>query len=385
MQKIFNNANVFTLNADEPLAQAFFVNDETVVLVGENSQISEMGNNKTKIVNFDGHFVMPTFFETNYIFSKTKKEFIKSQNELIEIGVQTIWAREINDETFKLLQELSENKLLKVDVIGYVDFRINKDIMNENCRSYRKYKNGFRLGGYNIKLDGDLLNQKAWLEKPYKRAHGFVGYGEMVDEELIFVIKTAIEEKKQLLVSANGERAIEQFLRCYCEAVTDKSADNFKVLIETNGLISNKQLKLCAERKIGVLYNYSALKFSLTKLKERLGKSRVKKMANIKRMFDAGVNLVIACDGQSTIEIINELQGKTDGELSKVFKQQKLSLNELLKTTISNASYFSFEEEHKGNIENGKKANFVVFEKNPFENLNDYGKIKMYVDGKEIK
>ncbi len=385
MQKIFNNANVFTLNADEPLAQAFFVNDETVVLVGENSQISEMCNNKTKIVNFDGHFVMPTFFETNYIFSKTKKEFIKSQNELIEIGVQTIWAREINDETFKLLQELSENKLLKVDVIGYVDFRINKDIMNENCRSYRKYKNGFRLGGYNIKLDGDLLNQKAWLEKPYKRAHGFVGYGEMVDEELIFVIKTAIEEKKQLLVSANGERAIEQFLRCYCEAVTDKSADNFKVLIETNGLISNKQLKLCAERKIGVLYNYSALKFSLTKLKERLGKSRVKKMANIKRMFDAGVNLVIACDGQSTIEIINELQGKTDGELSKVFKQQKLSLNGLLKTTISNASYFSFEEEHKGSIENGKKANFVVFEKNPFENLNDYGKIKMYVDGEEIK
>ena len=41
--------------------------------------------------------------------------------------------------------------------------------MDDNCRSYRKYKNHFRLGGYHITLDGLLLNKRACLTKKYPK------------------------------------------------------------------------------------------------------------------------------------------------------------------------------------------------------------------------
>ena len=69
--------------------------------------------------------------------------------------------------------------------------------MDDNCVTYRKYRNHFRLGGYYLKIDGKINELKAWLNKPYVGSKNYCGLAELSGEYLYYLIKMALEEKKQ--------------------------------------------------------------------------------------------------------------------------------------------------------------------------------------------
>lgn len=374
MQKLFVNGVAQTLNCLQPQAEAFFVNDENFVLVGDNNEILSMKNSETEVHDLKNCTVLPAFCDVclkldklfeqkeNIKFSEFKTAFLKLQNEYLSVGITTVWCREISDTYFKFLEKLSEQSLIKLDIICYVNFSANKNLMDENCRSYRKYKNHLRLGGYTVSLDGLLSDGKANLEKPYKHSHRFCGYQMLVDEALVFVIKTALEEKKQLVVRANGDRAVEQFLRCYGEAlekVEDKQ-DNYKILLESSGIIKAKQLKKLKEYEIGLMLDLSDYKANYKKIKLLVGNRRVKNALKLKRYFENGLKLILPIFENDLFKTVAFLKGSNNDEISKVLVKQNLQIEQILNSLISASAYFSFEEGQKGSLESGKKANFVV-------------------------
>ena len=417
MTQIFCDANVVAQNDSEKSLEAFFVNDENFVFVGKNSEVKSLKTKAVKLLSLDGKLVLPTMFKLDYELFKeacgyenAKKSLITGKNlkasensdngcdykvclkvfkdfqkTCLENGITTVWARIKSKKEFETWQKIAEENQIKMEVIGIVDFRSAKFVMDENCRSFRKYKGGFRLGGYTVRLDGKLSQKKAWLSKPYKHSCGFLGYNEIVDEELIFIIKTALEEKKQLIVEANGDRAIEQFLNCFDLATEKKEVeDNYKILVECSGLISKKHLIDFQVKNIGVRFNYKDLFQNYFDIKKLIGTKRTNQMLNINNFLNSDIKLLLELFDYNVFETINLLTGNANTAFAKILKKQNLDKFKILNCIIKNAAYYSFEIEQKGSIEAGKKADFAVFSSNGFETTERAKLLQTYIKGKKV-
>jgi predicted amidohydrolase YtcJ len=59
------NANIRTMNPNQPTAQALAINKNKIVKVGTNKQIGQLINEKTKVLNFEGKTVVPGLIDTH--------------------------------------------------------------------------------------------------------------------------------------------------------------------------------------------------------------------------------------------------------------------------------------------------------------------------------
>ncbi len=59
------NANIKTMNPEQPTAQALAITKNKIVKVGTNKQISKLIGENTKVLNFDGKTVIPGLIDTH--------------------------------------------------------------------------------------------------------------------------------------------------------------------------------------------------------------------------------------------------------------------------------------------------------------------------------
>jgi len=290
-------------------------------------------------------------------------------------GITTVQELGVTPAEFVFWKKLSEEKLLKIDVVAYVDIITAKKVMDDNCRTYRKYRNGFRLGGYYLALDGDVAEKKAWLKRPYKHQKGYCGYTEIFEEQLEFLIKTALEEKKQLMVNASGDRAVEMFINCF-ESVVEKEKveDKFKPVIINAGLLLKKQIEKMSKLDMVASFKLADANFKKDILKN-LGMLRFKNFQPIKLIKKSGQEYLIQTDSQEIQNLI-ELYHLT--AISK-----NISFDELLKVAFLSLSNKVFDGEQKGSLESGKLANFLVIDSKE-ENLSDLKIKEIYLKGEKI-
>lgn len=423
MQKIFYNGNIFTVSNEEK-AEAFLVNNGSIVFVGTSEEVLKMKTNDTVLVDLEGHTVLPAFFAMfTKIFDKIEKnlakkklidenkisvsetddeyetfdnydvfvnEFLAIQEQLLKQGITTITELDLNARSFTFFKKLAESEKLKIDVVGYVDIKNAKSVMDNNCKSYRKYTNHFRLGGYSLSLDGKISTGGAWLKKSYSGQHGYKGYGKYFDEQLGFIIKSAIEDKKQLVVETGGDRAVEQFVRCYEEyAKKEKIEDNYKPVLIGCNLIGKKELLKLKELDIGASFDLSEIYDG----KKRDWKSVGLRNKDIKPVSHASKNKIkILFEQNLNIDIVKTLETAITRKTKDnkfIGKKHKINFVDALKILILNSATFAFDGEFKGSIENGKQANFVVLNKSIDEenliNLNGLEVKETYVLGEKIK
>ena len=63
---IFTNGKVYTVDPDQPWAEAFAIKDGKFVAVGSNEEISAMATENTVVFDLDGKFVTPGFIDTHF-------------------------------------------------------------------------------------------------------------------------------------------------------------------------------------------------------------------------------------------------------------------------------------------------------------------------------
>ncbi len=88
---IFINGNIYTVNDDEPAAEAIAVKDERIIKVGSNRAVEAHKGASTEVIDFGGQFVMPGFIEGHGHFSGLGQSLInlnflkaRSWNEIVE-------------------------------------------------------------------------------------------------------------------------------------------------------------------------------------------------------------------------------------------------------------------------------------------------------------
>ena len=60
---VINNAKVYTVNKDQPEAEAVAIKDEKIIFVGSNADAKKYTGDKTEVIDANGQFVMPGFIE----------------------------------------------------------------------------------------------------------------------------------------------------------------------------------------------------------------------------------------------------------------------------------------------------------------------------------
>ncbi len=414
MQKIFYNAKVQTQNDTQPQAEAFFVNDDKIVLVGSNDEILQMKQENTEVVDLDGKFVYPTFFDcnasvyqmienslknanlSNFLenndefdenydkfcnYDKYKEEFLKIQKDYIANGITTIQEIDVSAKEFTFWKKMSEEKLLMIDIIAYINFSTNKNVMDNNCRSYRKYKNHFRIGGYYVKLDGTILTSSAWISKPYRGTKSFNGYSHIFDEQLSYIIKTSLEEKKQLFVEANGDRAIDQFLRIFSEVKEkEKPEDLFRPILHSPTQLTNKHIKKLKEFGVIPSFDFVGFDGNYKAFKNMLGVMRVNKILPIKQLYNHNLDYLSHTDRSDIPSVELFLKSlELNRKIKKVLNKNNITSDSIISKNLQNSSYLTFDNELKGSLEVGKFANFVTLKRD--SNLSDFEIDSVYIEG----
>ena len=423
MQDIFYNGKIISNNENQDIMDAMIVNDGSIFFAGENEDVLNLKTDESNVVDLNQKIIYPALFDlyTNVFkridkkiksaktiqkiqfsddidenyenfenFDAYKNEYLKLEKQYIKNGITTICEIGIDKLAFAFWKKMADDKLLNIDVVGYVDLIDAKQVMDDNCVTYRKYRNRFRLGGYNIKIDERVQELKAWLTKPYAGTKSYYGAGAFYGEHLYYILKTALEERKQILFETYGDKALLEVLTVLSEIETkDKITDFYRPLFYGVNVLPRKSIDKLKHFDATLIFEEYG-KDETKQIKKFLGLRRAMKYHDYKFLQKNEMRYIVLnkqYSMQNFSSIINLWI-----ERKKCFK--RFQKNELFKQKFkqfiytlayNNPAYIFFDQDTKATIETQKRADFVVMSKDIFDFNQDVEKnVKaVYVRGEK--
>ena len=298
------------------------------------------------------------------------ENIIKSFNEAQEIyasnGITTAQEGVITKELADIYKMLADNNNIFLDVVAYMDNKNVNEIENNYSDYIKKYKNNFKIAGIKIFLDGSLQAKTAWLRVEYENEPKYYGYRIMKDDEVENTLQNAKNKNLQVLAHCNGDRAAEQFINAI------KKVNNLErpVMIHAQ-LLGLDQLDAVKKYNIIPSFFISHVYY--------FGDIHIKNigMERAKHISPAGSSLkqnILFTFHQDTPVIMPNMFETIWCAVNRKTKKgivlgedERISVIEAIKAVTINAAYQYGEEDIKGSIKEGKKANLIIVDKNPLK------------------
>lgn len=272
------------------------------------------------------------------------------------------------EEDITIYRELEKEGRLPVRVTVCLDDLFEKENYNQEKMSKANY------GSYKLFVDGSLGARSAALIDPYSDDQNTHGILICSQAELDEKMKIAYKKGLQPAIHAIGDKALE---------VTITSIENVLKVFPYNGqrfrvihaqLINDSLLERMKRLPLVVDIQPSFVSTDLHWIKERLGENRLSKGAYAwKTMLDAG--LILTGGSDCPVVSYNPFEGIFASVARQDFNgypeggwypEENLSVYESICLFSKNAAYATGEEDVKGTIENGKLADFIVIDRDPF-------------------
>ena len=276
-----------------------------------------------------------------------------------------IWKYE---EDITIYRELEKEGRLPVRVLVCLDEIFEKEDYNKTKMSKVTY------GSYKLFVDGSLGSRSAALLEPYCDDHNNCGILLCNQEELDNNMIKAYEKGMQPAIHAIGDKALEMTLTSIENVLKVFPYNGQRFRIIHAQLINESLLERMKRLPLVVDIQPSFVSSDLEWIKDRLGENRLRHCAYAwKTMQDAG--LILAGGSDCPVESYNpfkgifaavtrqDCQGYPQGGW---YPEEKLSVYEAICLFSKNAAYASGEENVKGTIENGKLADFIIIDRDPF-------------------
>jgi predicted amidohydrolase YtcJ len=241
-----------------------------------------------------------------------------------------------------------------------------------------------RTGGIKTYTDGSFGGRTAKLSEPYADAESADdsddGTGQWVvpPAELRDLVAEADNAGFQLTAHAIGDEAVEEVLSAYDE--TDDPGEA-RHRVEHAELVSDGNVQRFADSGVVASVQPNFLKWAREDglYDARLGTERRKRSNRYADLLEAGTPLAFGSDCMPLSPLFGVHQAVNAPE-----ERQRLSVTEALRAYTRGAAYAGFDEDRLGTVEAGKKADFTVLERSPWENSEDIESIDValtVVDG----
>jgi hypothetical protein len=222
-----------------------------------------------------------------------------------------------------------------------------------------------RVGGC-VFLDGSFGSRTAALFDSYSDSPNTLGILYFTQEEIDAFIAEAHCRNMQCTVHAIGPRAIEQILNSYEKVLAKYPVKGHIHRIEHFELPTESQLERAAS--LGIILSmqptYEVYWGGAGGMYERrLGKERCKATNPFRKIIDKGC--IIAGGSDSDVTEINPVLG-IYGAVNHPTPEFRITVKEAIDMFTVNGAVATGQDREKGTIEEGKKADLVVLDRDPF-------------------
>lgn len=310
----------------------------------------------------------------------TPERFAELRREAFEryasYGITTIQDSNLPPQYIEMLRQDAAQEAFPIDMVAYAMANPMSDEALESVLVETSYRDGFRLGGIKFTLDGSPQGRTAWLSEPYSEGPAgasadYVAYPSYEPSEFLRRIPGVLARGVPALVHVNGDAAIDLLLEGLSAASEQAPLGDHRTVAIHAQLTRADQLD--SMRDLGVLPSFYAVHPFFWGDWHRLsfGEERASFISPLRAALEREIPItihndtpVVPPDVMRLVSIAVNRQTRSGYVLGP---DQRVSVIEALHAVTLGAAYQYFEEDEKGSIEVGKRADFVVLAQDPLE------------------
>ena len=277
----------------------------------------------------------------------------------------------------KTWMRLAEGKKMLIDVASYPDLTFSDTPFGLDTPWHgKKLKNGYRIAGVKLSLDGSPQGKTAFLSQPYFiPPHGqpssFVGYPTVPAEEVNRKIALCYEKGWQFLAHCNGDAAGDMMLGAIKDAREKfgNGKDRRDVMIHCQTVREDQLDKMKDYGVIPSMFGMHCYYWGDWHRDSVLGAERAERISPARSALKRGMIFSQHHDAPvalpSAIRILSSVVTRRTRSGDILGAGQCIPVDAALKSLTLWPAYHHYEETIRGSIEAGKLADFVVLDKNP--------------------
>lgn len=324
---------------------------------------------------------------------------VMGQNLYITHGFTTAQEGRATGAAHGSFVRLAEAGEMKIDVVSYMDMIFTDDPPEMKTPWHsRQYKNGYRIGGIKLNLDGSIQGKTGYLTQPYKvpppgAATNYRGYETLPDKVIAAKVEKAYANGWQVLAHCNGDAAIDQYISAVRDAVAKHGkADRRSVAIHAQ-MARDDQLDAMKELDImPSFFGMHCFYWGDWHRDETIGAARAERISPANSALRRGMIFTQHHDSPvaqpSAIRVLSSIVTRRTRSGDILGASERIGVNDALKSLTIWGAYQHFEEKTKGSLEVGKVADFVVLSGDPFqvdiEDLDDLTVVETIKGGRSI-
>lgn len=299
---------------------------------------------------------------------------LKIQELYASYGITTVQEGAAQPQNIADLRKAAETGRLYLDVVAYQLFP-DGAVIAEDFAASRQYENRFRVGGIKLLLDGSLQGKTGWLTRPYVsppagQQQGYAGYRIHADESVASLFEQAWSRNIQIIAHANGDRAIDQYLDMIAPVIAaDPGADQRPVIIHAQAARPDQLEEMAAGNIIPSFFSAHPFYWGDWHRDAVLGPERAAFISPLAAAKALGIAYTIHNDPPVVPpDVIRLLWVSVNRETRSgqvLGEDQRAAPMDALRAVTLSAARQYFEEDEKGSITPGKKADLVILSDNP--------------------
>lgn len=291
-------------------------------------------------------------------------------------GITTVQDGYAIPDDIRAFRAAAAREPFAVDIAAYRGVNTISEEELESFRHDEDYRGGFRVAGVKFSVDGSPQGRTAWMTEPYTEGPegadaDYTAYPTVDPEDFKRALAPFIEKGIPVLVHANGDAAIDLVIEGVAEAVGDGPVPDHRSVIIHAQLMRADQLDRAAA--LGLVPSFfSAHTFFWGDWHlESFGPERGENVSPTRWAVDRGVRFTIHNDAPVVPPDMMRLLWATVNRQTRsghtIGPHQRLSVLEALHAMTLAGAYQLFEEDRKGSITEGKRADFVILGEDPLQ------------------
>lgn len=312
-------------------------------------------------------------------------------------GITTIQDANISTGYAELLRAEAAAEPYAVDIVAIIMANPLSDEELQAVNVDQTYTGGFRIGGVKFTLDGSPQGRTAWMSQPYTEGPpgqdaDYVAYPSYSPEAYMARMPDLLARGVPVLAHANGDAAIQLMIDGIDEAVAGKPLPDHRSVAIHAQLARPDQLD--AFKRLGIVPSYYSVHpyFWGDWHRRSFGEERASFISPVKATVERGIPFTVHNDSPVVPPDIMRLISITVNRQTRsgyvLGPDQRATVEEALYAVTQGAAYQYFEEDEKGSITVGKRADFVILEQNPLtadpQELEDIAIVETFARGRSV-
>lgn len=334
------------------------------------------GQTPNGVLEENAHFfalfkLLPKFSDAQYGAALKAGEALYTAN-----GFTTVQDGRTDPATLNRLAAMAREAAFDVDVVAYPDLTtVAPDSLIYGPWQMRDYVNNFRIGGVKLSFDGSPQGKTVWFRQPYhhppaNRGDDYVGYGAFTDAEARAWLEFAYRNNWQVLAHANGDAAIDQLLDAVARARRAHPREARRTVLIHGQYLREDQLEPLHRLDIfPALYPMHTFYWGDWHRDSVAGPARAVNISPTGWLVARGMKFSIHSDAPVTfpdsMRVMHSAINRTTRAGFVIGEEHRLSVMNAIKAMTLWPAYQHFEEREKGSLKVGKRADFVILDRNP--------------------